>query len=67
VISDAHGGIKAAIGQVLTGAGQVPNSLHGKLSPKQRGRWSLVRSIFEQPDRVSSPTLSRNCSLMSPK
>ena len=58
VISDAHGGIKAAIAQVLGGASwqrcrtHFMANLAGR-SPK--GNWpmiaALIRSIFEQPDR----------------
>ena len=58
VISDAHGGIKAAIGQVLGGASwqrcrtHFMANLAGR-SPK--GNWpmiaALIRQVFEQPDR----------------
>ncbi|EQD29157.1 transposase mutator type, partial [mine drainage metagenome] len=61
VISDAHGGIKAAIGTVFSGttwqrcrthfmanlASRVPKSSWDKVS-------TLVRSIFEQEDRDST-------------
>ena len=58
VISDAHGGIKAAIAQVLGGASWQRCRTHfmanlAARSPK--GNWpmiaTLIRSIFEQPDR----------------
>ena len=58
VISDAPGGIKAAIGQVLGGASwqrcrtHFMANLAGR-SPK--GNWpmiaALIRQVFEQPDR----------------
>ncbi len=74
VISDAHGGIKAAIGQVLTGAGWQRCRTHFMANLATRvtkAAWpmvaALVRSIFEQPDRdstwASSPTLSTNSPL----
>ncbi len=57
VISDAHGGIKAAIGQVLTGAGWQHCRTHFMANLATRvtkAAWpmvaALVRSIFEQPD-----------------
>ena len=63
VISDAHGGIKAAIAQVLTDAswqrcrthfmanlaGRVPKSSWPMVA-------TLVRSIFEQPDQAATWT-----------
>lgn len=61
VISDAHGGIKAAIGQVLTGAGWQRCRTHFMANLATRvtkAAWpmvaALVRSIFEQPDRDST-------------
>ena len=61
VISDAHGGIKAAIGQVLTGASWQRCRTHfmANLATKvTKTSWpmvaTLVRSIFEQPDRDST-------------
>ena len=61
VISDAHGGIKAAIGQVLTGASWQRCRTHfmANLSSRvTKASWpmvaALVRSIFEQPDRAST-------------
>jgi putative transposase len=58
VISDAHGGIKAAIAQVLSGASWQRCRTHfmaNLASRVSRGNWpmlaTLVRSIFEQPDR----------------
>jgi transposase-like protein len=61
VISDAHGGIKAAIGQVLAGASWQRCRTHfmANLATKvTKTSWpmvaTLVRSIFEQPDRDST-------------
>ena len=61
VISDAHGGIKAAIGQVLTGAGWQRCRTHFMANLATRvtkAAWpmvaALVRSVFEQPDRDST-------------
>ena len=61
VISDAHGGIKAAIGQVLAGASWQRCRTHfmANLATKAtKASWpmiaTLVRSIFEQPDREST-------------
>jgi transposase-like protein len=61
VISDAHGGIKAAIGQVLAGASWQRCRTHfmANLATKAtKASWpmiaTLVRSIFEQPDRDST-------------
>jgi putative transposase len=58
VISDAHGGIKAAIGQVLSGASWQRCRTHFMANLASRIpklSWpmiaTLVRSIFEQPDR----------------
>ncbi len=58
VISDAHGGIKAAIGQVLGGASWQRCRTHfmaNLASRSPKGNWpmiaALIRSIFEQPDR----------------
>lgn len=58
VISDAHGGIKAAIAQVLDGASWQRCRTHfmANLATKvPKASWpmvaTLVRSIFEQPDR----------------
>src|ERR1700728_4905891 len=58
VISDAHGGIKAAIATVLAEASWQRCRTHfmGNLASRvSRGDWpmmaTLVRSIFEQPDR----------------
>lgn len=61
VISDAHGGIKAAIGQVLAEASWQRCRTHfmANLCTKvPKASWpmvaALVRSIFEQPDRDST-------------
>ncbi len=61
VISDAHGGIKAAIGQVLAEASWQRCRTHfmANLCTKvPKASWpmvaTLVRSIFEQPDRDST-------------
>ena len=61
VISDAHGGIKAAIAQVLSGASWQRCRTHfmANLATKcTKASWSmiatLVRSIFDQPDRDST-------------
>jgi transposase-like protein len=61
VISDAHGGIKAAIAQVLAEATWQRCRTHfmANLASKvAKGNWpmiaALVRSIFEQPDREST-------------
>ena len=61
VISDAHGGIKAAIGQVLAEASWQRCRTHfmANLATKcPKASWpmvaTLVRSIFEQPDRDST-------------
>ncbi|HET9070434.1 MAG TPA: IS256 family transposase [Acidimicrobiales bacterium] len=58
VISDAHGGIKAAIGEVLAGASWQRCRTHFMANLAARvpkASWpmvaTLVRSIFEQPDR----------------
>jgi transposase-like protein len=58
VISDAHGGIKAAIAAVLGGASWQRCRTHfmaNLASRVAKGDWpmiaTLVRSIFEQPDR----------------
>ena len=58
VISDAHGGIRAAIGQVLGGASWQRCRTHfmaNLASRISKSSWpmvaALVRSIFEQPDR----------------
>jgi putative transposase len=58
VISDAHGGIKAAIASVLAEAGWQRCRTHfmaNLASRIPRANWpmiaTLVRSIFEQPDR----------------
>ena len=58
VISDAHGGIKAAIATVLSGASWQRCRTHFMANLASRvpeGNWpmiaTLVRSIFEQPDR----------------
>ncbi len=58
VISDAHGGIKAAIAQVLSDASWQRCRTHfmaNLASRLPKGNWpmvaTLVRSIFEQPDR----------------
>jgi putative transposase len=58
VISDAHGGIKAAIASVLAEASWQRCRTHfmaNLASRVARGNWpmiaTLVRSIFEQPDR----------------
>jgi transposase-like protein len=61
VISDAHGGIKAAIGQVLSGASWQRCRTHfmaNLCTNVPKASWpmvaTLVRSIFEQPDRDST-------------
>ena len=61
VISDAHGGIKAAIAQVLADASWQRCRTHfmANLASKvAKGNWpmiaALVRSIFEQPDRETT-------------
>lgn len=61
VISDAHGGIKAAIAQVLDGASWQRCRTHFMANLATRApkaNWpmiaTLVRSIFEQPDRDST-------------
>lgn len=61
VISDAHGGIKAAIGQVLSEASWQRCRTHfmANLCTKvPKASWpmvaTLVRSIFEQPDHDST-------------
>jgi len=61
VISDAHGGIKAAIAQVLSGASWQRCRTHfmANLAGKcTKASWpmiaTLVRSIFDQPDRMST-------------
>jgi putative transposase len=61
VISDAHGGIKAAIAQVLAEAAWQRCRTHfmANLASKvAKGNWpmiaALVRSIFEQPDRETT-------------
>jgi putative transposase len=58
VISDAHGGIKAAIGAVFSGASWQRCRTHfmaNLASRVPKASWpmvaTLVRSIFEQPDR----------------
>lgn len=58
VISDAHGGIKAAIAQVMSGATWQRCRTHfmaNLASRVPKASWpmlaTLVRSIFEQPDR----------------
>jgi putative transposase len=58
VISDAHGGIKAAIAQVLGGAAWQRCRTHfmaNLASRSPKANWpmiaTLVRSIFNQPDR----------------
>jgi len=58
VISDAHGGIKAAIGAVFSGASWQRCRTHfmaNLASRLPKASWpmvaTLVRSIFEQPDR----------------
>jgi transposase-like protein len=58
VISDAHGGIKAAIAQVFSEASWQRCRTHFMANLASRcakGNWpmiaTLVRSIFEQPDR----------------
>jgi len=61
VVSDAHGGIKAAIAQVLTGATWQRCRTHFMANLATRvpkANWpmiaALVRSIFEQPDRETT-------------
>ena len=61
VISDAHGGIKAAIAQVLSGASWQRCRTHFMANLATRctkASWpmiaTLVRSIFDQPDRDST-------------
>jgi transposase-like protein len=61
VISDAHGGIKAAIAQVLADASWQRCRTHfmANLAAKvAKGNWpmiaALVRSVFEQPDRETT-------------
>jgi len=61
VISDAHEGLKAAIGQVLTGASWQRCRVHfmrNVLSHVPQGDKSMVatalRTIFAQPDRVAA-------------
>lgn len=61
VISDAHGGIKAAIAQVLSEASWQRCRTHfmANLATKApKANWpmiaTLVRSVFEQPDRDST-------------
>ena len=61
VISDAHGGIKAAIAQVLSDASWQRCRTHfmaNLASRVAKGNWpmiaTLVRSIFEQPDREAT-------------
>jgi transposase-like protein len=61
VISDAHGGIKAAIAQVLAEASWQRCRTHfmaNLASRVAKGNWpmiaALVRSIFEQPDRETT-------------
>lgn len=61
VISDAHGGIKAAIAQVFDGASWQRCRTHfmaNLASRAPKANWpmiaTLVRSIFEQPDRDST-------------
>jgi transposase-like protein len=61
VISDAHGGIKAAIAQVLDGASWQrcrTRYLANLAAQAPKANWpmiaTLVRSIFEQPDRDST-------------
>ena len=58
VISDAHGGIKAAISQVFADASWQRCRTHFMANLASRcakGNWpmiaTLVRSVFEQPDR----------------
>jgi transposase-like protein len=58
VISDAHGGIKAAVSQVFSGSSWQRCRTHFMANLAGRcakGNWggiaTLVRSIFEQPDR----------------
>jgi putative transposase len=61
IISDAHGGIKAAIAQVFADASWQRCRTHFMANLASRcakGNWpmiaTLVRSIFEQPDRDST-------------
>ena len=61
VISDAHGGITAAIAEVLDGASWQRCRTHFMANLATRvpkGDWplvaTLVRSIFEQPDRAAT-------------
>lgn len=61
VISDAHGGIRAAIESVLDGASWQRCRTHfmaNLASRVPKGDWplvaTLVRSIFEQPDRTAT-------------
>ncbi len=58
VISDAHGGIKAAIAQVLAEATWQRCRTHFMANLVAKGNWpmiaALVRSIFEQPDRETT-------------
>ena len=61
VISDAHGGVKAAITTVLTDATWQRCRTHfmaNLVSRVPKASWpmvaALVRSIFEQPDREST-------------
>ena len=61
VISDAHGGIKAAIATVLSGAAWQRCRTHfmaNLASRVAKASWpmvaTLVRSIFEQPDRAAT-------------
>jgi putative transposase len=61
VISDAHGGIKAAIGAVFSGASWQRCRTHfmaNLCSRVPKAKWpmvaTLVRSIFEQPDRAAT-------------
>jgi putative transposase len=63
VISDAHGGIKAAIATVLSGATWQRCRTHfmaNLASRVPKGDWSmiatLVRSVFDQPDRDATWT-----------
>jgi putative transposase len=63
VISDAHGGIKAAIATVLSGATWQRCRTHfmaNLASRVSKGNWSLVatlvRSVFDQPDRDATWT-----------
>ena len=74
VISDAHGGIKAAIAGVLSGASWQKRRTHfmaniASRSPK--ASWpmiaTLVRSVFEQPDRDATGTSSARSSTGSPR